>query len=70
MTIHRDGNIYFQRYEAGVPIESLKKVGKCEDTGTKISFKPDLSIFTDIIEFLISKRSTPGLVRQHFSTLD
>jgi len=51
MTIHRDGNIYFQRYEAGVPVEQLKKIGKCEDTGTKISFKPDLSIFTDVIEF-------------------
>ena len=51
MTIHRDGNIYFQRYEAGIPVESLKKIGKCEDTGTKISFKPDLSIFTDVIEF-------------------
>lgn len=51
MTIHRDGDIYFQRYEAGVPVEQLKKIGKCEDTGTKISFKPDLSIFTDVIEF-------------------
>ncbi len=51
MTIHRDGNIYFQRYEAGVPVEQLKKIGECEDTGTKISFKPDLSIFTDVIEF-------------------
>tara|TARA_Y100001936_G_scaffold121675_1_gene118969 strand:- start:2792 stop:4741 length:1950 start_codon:yes stop_codon:yes gene_type:complete len=51
MTIHRDGNIYFQRYETGVPVESLKKIGKCEDTGTKISFKPDLSIFTDVIDF-------------------
>ncbi len=51
MTIHRDGEIYFQRYEAGVPIEALKKIGKCTDTGTKIVFKPDLSIFTDIVEF-------------------
>ncbi len=51
MTIHREGNIYFQRYEAGVPVKSLEKIGKCEDTGTMISFKPDLSIFTDIIEF-------------------
>ena len=51
MTIHRDGDIYFQRYEAGVPVEQLKKIGKCEDTGTKISFKPDLSIFTDVVEF-------------------
>ena len=51
MTIHRDGVVYFQRYEAGVPVEALKEIGKCEDTGTLIAFKPDLSIFTDIVEF-------------------
>ena len=51
MTIHRDGIVYFQRYEAGVPVEPLKEIGECEDTGTLISFKPDLSIFTDIVEF-------------------
>ena len=51
MTIHRDGVIYFQRYEAGVPVEELKEVGKCDDSGTLIAFKPDLSIFTDIVEF-------------------
>ena len=51
MTIHRDGVVYFQRYEAGVPVEALKEIGKCDDTGTNISFKPDLSIFTDIVEF-------------------
>ena len=51
MTIHRDGIVYFQRYEAGVPVEPLKEIGQCEDTGTLISFKPDLSIFTDIVEF-------------------
>ena len=51
MTIHREGKIYFQRYEAGVPVEDLKEIGECKDTGTLISFKPDLSIFTDIVEF-------------------
>ncbi|RJU86803.1 MAG: DNA gyrase subunit B, partial [Candidatus Poseidoniales archaeon] len=51
MTIHRDGVIYFQRYEAGVPVEELKEIGKCDDSGTLIAFKPDLSIFTDIVEF-------------------
>ena len=51
MTIHRDGIIYFQRYEAGIPIEALKEIGTCDDTGTKISFRPDLSIFTDITDF-------------------
>ncbi len=51
MTIHRDGIVYFQRYEAGVPVKPLKEIGQCDDTGTLISFKPDLSIFTDIVEF-------------------
>ena len=51
MTIHRDGVIYFQRYEAGVPVEELKEIGECDDSGTLIAFKPDLSIFTDIVEF-------------------
>ena len=51
MTIHRDGIVHFQRYEAGVPVEPLKEIGQCDDTGTLISFKPDLSIFTDIVEF-------------------
>tara|TARA_Y100001954_G_scaffold214804_1_gene244570 strand:+ start:98 stop:2047 length:1950 start_codon:yes stop_codon:yes gene_type:complete len=51
MTIHRDGIVYFQRYEAGVPVEPLKEIGHCDDSGTLISFKPDLSIFTDIVEF-------------------
>lgn len=51
MTIYRGGTIYFQRYEAGVPVEALKEIGECSDTGTKISFKPDLSIFTEVVDF-------------------
>ena len=51
MTIYRGGTVYFQRYEAGVPVEALKEIGECSDTGTKISFKPDLSIFTEVVDF-------------------
>ena len=51
VTIHRDGKIYQQRYHAGVPVEPLKITGDCDDTGTTIAFKPDLTIFTDVIEF-------------------
>ena len=51
VTIHRDGIIYNQRYEAGVPVKDLAEVGKCDDTGTSIVFKPDLGIFTNITEF-------------------
>ena len=51
MTIHRDGVIYHQRYEAGVPVKPVEEIGKCTDTGTKIKFKPDLTIFTHITDF-------------------
>ena len=51
MTIHRDGVIYHQRYEAGVPVKPVEEIGKCTDTGTEIKFKPDLTIFTHITDF-------------------
>ncbi len=51
VTIHRDGTVYHQRYEAGVPVSPLNEIGTCEDTGTLIVFKPDLGIFTNITEF-------------------
>jgi len=41
-----DGKIYRQRYEKGVPVTSVEIVGQTEKTGTKITFKPDSSIFT------------------------
>lgn len=58
MTIHRDGIKYFQRYETGIPVEPLKKIGTCDDTGTLISFKPDLSIFTEVVEFNLEEIET------------
>ena len=58
MTIHREGIIYFQRYEAGIPVEPLKEIGTCEDTGTTISFKPDLTIFTEVLEFDLEEVNT------------
>ncbi len=51
VTIHRDGVVYNQRYEAGVPVKPLDEIGDCTDTGTLIVFKPDLNIFTNITEF-------------------
>ena len=58
MTIHRDGDVYFQRYEKGVPTKPLEKIGTCDDTGTHISFKPDLTIFTDVVEFNLEEIET------------
>ena len=58
VTIHRDGIIHFQRFEAGVSVAPLAKIGTCEDTGTTISFKPDLTIFTDVTEFEFEQINT------------
>ena len=51
VTIHRDGIVHRQRFEAGVRASELEQIGTCDDTGTTITFKPDLSIFTNITEF-------------------
>ena len=51
VTIHRGGKIHYQRYYAGVPSSPLEVIGDCDDTGTTISFKPDLTIFTEVIDF-------------------
>jgi len=58
MTIHRDGVIYHQRYEAGVPVKPVEEIGKCNDTGTLIRFRPDLTIFTEITDFVFDQIDT------------
>ncbi|MBT6640379.1 MAG: DNA topoisomerase (ATP-hydrolyzing) subunit B [Euryarchaeota archaeon] len=58
VTIHRSGIIHFQRFEAGVPVAPLAESGTCDDTGTTISFKPDLSIFTEVTEFEFEQINT------------
>ena len=51
--IRIDGKIYEQRYEKGHVCYPLKVIGECEkeETGTKVTFKPDASIFQETIEF-------------------
>ncbi|MBR60165.1 MAG: DNA topoisomerase (ATP-hydrolyzing) subunit B [Euryarchaeota archaeon] len=51
VTIYRNQKIYFQRFEAGVPVKALEEIGTSDETGTLIRFKPDLTIFSEIIEF-------------------
>jgi DNA gyrase subunit B len=46
-TVHFDGGIYTQRYEKGIPIEPVKKIGETNETGTEHTFKPDPTIFTE-----------------------
>jgi DNA gyrase subunit B len=47
--VRRNGNIYRQRYEKGIPVSGLEICGKTDQTGTSISFLPDTGIFEDII---------------------
>ena len=42
----RGGAVYQQEFEAGTPQGPLKKIGSTSKLGTKITFKPDPTIFT------------------------
>ncbi|MFC1628354.1 DNA topoisomerase (ATP-hydrolyzing) subunit B [Gemmatimonadota bacterium] len=45
--VARDGDIYRQKYQRGIPKADLKKAGKRKKTGTTIRFKPDADIFSE-----------------------
>ena len=51
--ICQDGKVYRQRYERGKVCYPLKEVETCpvEKTGTKVTFMPDKTIFTETVEF-------------------
>ena len=42
--VKRNGKLYRQRYERGVPVTPVQELGKAEGTGTKTSFLPDTEI--------------------------
>jgi len=48
VTVKREGNIYYQRYERGNPVSELKIIGKTDQSGTIIKFSPDNEIFPEI----------------------
>ncbi len=59
MTIFRDGQIYEQWFEKGIPVTPLEVTGTTRKKGTKIEFWPDETIFTETVEFkdeILSKR--------------
>ncbi|MCX7846890.1 MAG: DNA topoisomerase (ATP-hydrolyzing) subunit B, partial [bacterium] len=43
--VMRDGGVYMIKFERGVTVSPLEKIGKSKQTGTKITFKPDDEIF-------------------------
>jgi len=47
VTVHREGKIFEQEYQRGVPQYAVREIGTTTDTGTTTHFKPDGEIFTE-----------------------
>ncbi len=45
VTVCRDGHVFQQEYERGVPLGPVRRVGTTKKVGTKTTFKPDATIF-------------------------
>jgi len=45
--VRRDGHVYQQEYERGVPTSEVQRIGRSDRVGTKTTFKPDHLIFPD-----------------------
>ena len=43
--VRRDGHVYQQEYERGVPVAEVRRIGTTDRVGTKTTFKPDPLIF-------------------------
>ena len=46
--IRRDGKLWRQDYKAGIPQGPIREIGIAKDTGTKMQFLPDNTIFPNI----------------------
>lgn len=47
--VAREGKLHMQEYTQGHPIESVKVIGTADYTGTKVTFWPDATIFTETV---------------------
>ena len=45
-TVHRDGKVFEQEYQRGIPKADVKEIGKSSERGTIVKFTPDKEIFT------------------------
>ncbi len=48
LTIHREGQIYYQEYRLGVPQSDLQVIGQTSTTGTTIRFRPSAAVFSTV----------------------
>ena len=44
--VKRDGKLYVQEYSKGAPLYDVKEIGTSTSSGTTVTFKPDMTIFT------------------------
>jgi DNA gyrase subunit B len=44
----RDGGVYHQRFERGHTVSPLEQIGKTRNTGTKVTFLPDSTVFSTL----------------------
>jgi DNA gyrase subunit B len=51
LAVWREGHVWEQDYERGKPVNKLKKGRAVKTTGTTVTFKPDMEIFGEEIEF-------------------
>ena len=47
--VRKNGTVYRQEYSRGIPQTELQTMGECAENGTKITFKPDDTIFTETV---------------------
>ncbi len=50
-TVYRDGKIWEQTYERGIPLAPVEAVGNSDQNGTVVTFKPDPQIFKQVLEY-------------------
>lgn len=51
VTVHKDGQKYYQEYHRGLVGDDLKVIGDTDRRGTTVHFVPDPEIFTETTEF-------------------
>ena len=49
--VFRDGKIWVQQYQKGKTLYPVKTDGTTKKTGTQVTFKPDKSIFNEVLEY-------------------
>jgi len=57
--VKKDGKIYKQKFEKGIPVTALEVIGEAEENGTTVTFLPDPEIFTETTTYqyeILSKR--------------